>query len=128
GGHSLLAAQVVSRLRAALGFDVPLRALFESPTVAGLSGRIEEARSSEGTRPSRPIAQATRERPVPASFAQEALWFLDRLDPGRPTFNVSSAARVVGPLDVDALGRAFAEIVARHEALRTTFTLESGRP
>ena len=127
GGHSLLATQVVSRLRAALGFEVPLRALFESPTVAGLAEHIEEARRSDDTETSRPIPLAARDAPIPASFSQEALWFLDRLDPGRPTFNVAAGVRVVGPLDVAALGRAFSEIVRRHESLRTTFTLEAGR-
>jgi amino acid adenylation domain-containing protein len=65
---------------------------------------------------------------MPASFSQEALWFLDCLDPGRPTFNVSAAVRVVGPLDVPSLSRALAEIVRRHEALRTTFAIEGERP
>lgn len=128
GGHSLLATQVVSRLRAALGFEVPLRALFESPTVSGLAERIEEARRSDDTEATRPIPLATRGVSIPASFSQEALWFLDQLDPGRPTFNVAAGLRVVGPLDVSALSRAFAEIVRRHEALRTTFALEAGRP
>jgi amino acid adenylation domain-containing protein len=128
GGHSLLATQVVSRLREALGFDVPLRALFESPTVEGLAERIEWSRSSEVAHTSQPIDRAPRDGPVPTSFSQEALWFLDRLDPGRPTFNVSAAARVSGVLDIPVLVRAFAEIVRRHEALRTTFTIANGRP
>jgi amino acid adenylation domain-containing protein len=128
GGHSLLATQVASRLREALGFEVPLRSLFESPTVAALAERIEQARDSDATEASRPIAHAPRDRPAAASFSQEALWFLDRLDPGRPTFHVAAGVRVTGPLDTAALGRAFAEIVRRHESLRTTFTLEDGRP
>ncbi len=90
GGHSLLATQVVSRLRTTLGFEVPLRALFEAPTVAGLAERIEESRRSEDTEASRPIPLAPRDRPIPASFSQESLWFLDKLDPGRPTFHVAA--------------------------------------
>jgi amino acid adenylation domain-containing protein len=128
GGHSLLATQVVSRLRSALGFEVPLRAMFEAPTVASLAERIEEARQSDDTEASRPIPIAPRNQPIPASFSQESLWFLDKLDPGRPTFHVAAGALVVGGLDVDALDTAFAEIIRRHEALRTTFDEIDGVP
>jgi amino acid adenylation domain-containing protein len=128
GGHSLLATQVVSRLRDALGVEVPLRALFEAPTVAGLAERIEETKHGSGSTPIELIVPATRAEPLPLSFAQEALWFLEQLAPGRSTFNVSAAVRVTGPLDIGSLERAFAEIVRRHESLRTTFVMSGGRP
>ncbi len=124
GGHSLLATQVVSRLRDTLGVEVPLRALFEAPTVAGLAERIE---SEQGVATASPIAHRSIGEP-PLSFAQESLWFLDQLAPGLPTFNVSAAARVGGPLDLKALAQAFTEIVSRHEALRTTIESRTGRP
>jgi len=128
GGHSLLATQVVSRVRDALGVEVPLRALFEAPTVAGLAERIESGRRVGAGPAAGPIVPSPRDEPPPLSFAQEALWFLDQLAPGRPTFNVTAAVRVGGPLDVSALREAFAEIVRRHEALRTTFATVNGRP
>ena len=128
GGHSLLAAQVVSRLRHALGIDIPLRMLFEAPTVAGLAARIEASPGqtrSETTGRSRRI---DRQGELPLSFSQQALWFLDRLTPGTPVFNVTAAVRITGPLDVLALERSFDTILERHEALRTTFPAIDGRP
>jgi amino acid adenylation domain-containing protein len=124
GGNSLLATQVMSRLRQALRAEVPLRALFEAPTVAALAERAGAARR----RVAGPIRPVPRDGDLPLSSAQQALWFLDRLAPGRPTYNVSAAALVRGPLDVPALRRAFAEIARRHEALRTTFPVVDGRP
>ncbi len=125
GGHSLLATRVVSRLRELRGIELPVRALFEATTVAALAERLERG-SRAGDGPA--IERVDRGRRVPASFAQRALWFLDRLAPGEPTFHVTAAVTVRGPLDVEALRRAFAEIVRRHESLRTTFALDDGRP
>ncbi len=128
GGHSLLAAQVVSRLRQAFAADVPLRALFEAPTVAALAERVEALRLGGRSRASGPIVPSPRVGPAPASFSQQALWFLDRLAPGLPTFNVTAAVTVLGPLDAPALGRAYHEVVRRHEVLRTTFATVDGDP
>ncbi len=128
GGHSLLATRVISRLRDAFGIEIPLRPLFENPTVAGLADCVEGARSGAREVAAPPIARATEAGPAPLSFAQQALWFLDRLAPGRSTFNVSSAVRIAGPLDLAALARGFGEIVRRHESLRTTFVARDGRP
>ncbi len=128
GGHSLLATQVVSRLRDTLGVEVPLRNLFEATTVAALAERIETASSGSLKLSTDPIAAVARDGPMPASFAQESLWFLDQLAPDQPTFNVTAAVLVTGPLDVPALERAFAEIVARHESLRTRFATSGGSP
>ena len=108
GGHSLLAAQVVSRLRYALGIDIPLR-----HAVRGADGR-RPGRAHRRSRPDRlasddhgPIARIDRRGELPLSFSQQALWFLDRLTPGTPTFNVTAAVRITGPLDVLALERSF---------------------
>jgi amino acid adenylation domain-containing protein len=130
GGHSLLATQVMARVARAFRVEVPLRAMFEAPTVAGLADRIEAIRGQEGRAPSVPAIRPTPRdgSAIPLSSSQRALWFLDRLAPGEPTFNVAVAVRVRGPLDPDALGRAFAEIARRHEALRTSFALVDGEP
>ena len=128
GGHSLLATQVISRLCEATGVEIPLRALFESPTVAGMAERIEAARRDDARRESIPIEPGDRVGPVPLSFSQEALWFLDQLSPGQPTFNVTAAVRITGPLDRSALERSLNELVHRHESLRTTFVTIDGTP
>jgi amino acid adenylation domain-containing protein len=120
GGHSLLATRVVSRIREVFGVELPLRALFEGPTVAELAGRVEEMRRAElPVLP--PVVPADRTGPLPLSFAQERLWFLDRLEPGSATYNVPVAWRLAGALDGAALERSLSEIVRRHEALRTVF-------
>ena len=128
GGHSLLATQVVSRLRDATGVAVPLRALFESPTVAGLAERIEAIRRGAARCEAARIEPAVRIGPQPLSFSQEALWFLDQLAPGQPTFNVAAVVRIAGPLDLGALQRSLDEMVRRHQSLRTTFVAIGGMP
>jgi len=128
GGHSLLATQAASRLRDALGVEVPVRLLFEEPTVAGLAARLEAPRSASKVPAAPPIRRAPREADPPPSFAQESLWYLDQLAAGEATFNVSASARAVGPLDVAAFRRALDEMARRHEALRTTFAAADGRP
>ena len=120
GGHSLLATQVMSRVRDAFGVELPLRAFFEAPTLTALAARIDGERRGEHARPS-PIPPVPRDRDLPLSFAQQRLWFLDRLAPDNPFYNMFGAVRLTGALDLDALRGAFREIVRRHEALRTTF-------
>ena len=128
GGHSLLATQVVSRLREAFGVEIPLRALFESPTVAGLAAQIESMKRGGASSDLAPIEPTARDGPLPLSFSQEALWFLDQLAPGQPTFNVTAALRIVGQLDRPALERSVNELARRHESLRTTFGATGGSP
>ncbi|HSU81329.1 MAG TPA: amino acid adenylation domain-containing protein, partial [Thermoanaerobaculia bacterium] len=120
GGHSLLATQVMSRVRDAFGVELPLRAFFQAPTVTALAARIDSERRGEHAQPS-PILPVPRDRDLPLSFAQQRLWFLDRLAPDNPFYNMYGAVRLTGVLDLDALRGAFREIVRRQEALRTTF-------
>ncbi|MCP3170221.1 amino acid adenylation domain-containing protein, partial [Myxococcus qinghaiensis] len=125
GGHSLVATQVVARLRASLGVEVPLRALFEAPTLEALARKVDQVARAVSLPALRP---SPRKSVLPLSFAQQRLWFLDRLEPGGVAYNVPTALRLDGSLDVDALERAFAEVVRRHESLRTCFPDEGGVP
>src|SRR5262249_871219 len=128
GGHSLLGTQVVARIRQLLGLEIPLRLIFEAPTVAELSQRIDaETQSSSGLK-SASISTALNREHLPLSFAQERLWFLDQLDPGNPLYNMAQKMRLRGHLDVSALQQAVNRMVARHEALRTSFALHHNEP
>jgi hypothetical protein len=119
GGHSLMATQVVSRLRRVLNFDIPLRTLFEGPTLGGLAERVIKGGVVEPEIP--PIVKVARDRPLPVSFAQQRLWVLDRIEPNNPLYNIARPLRMKGELKTDTLVRALNEIVRRHESLRTTF-------
>ncbi len=127
GGHSLIATRAVSRLRDLFGLELPLQDLFETPTVGGLAARIESALAEDG-RPER----AEPPRPTPGepvlSFAQQRLWFLDQLQPGGSDYNLPGVFRLRGDLAVAPLARGLAEVVRRHEALRTVFPAADGRP
>ncbi|RKH56929.1 non-ribosomal peptide synthetase, partial [Corallococcus interemptor] len=124
GGHSLLATQVASRIRTELGAELPLRALFEAPTVESLARRLEKAARAKvmAMGPERGNAAP------PLSFAQQRLWFIDQLEPGTALYNVPVAVRLEGTLRQDILERALREVTRRHEALRTTFAEENGQP
>jgi len=128
GGHSLLATQVISRLPKAFQVELPVRALFEAETVAGLAARVESARQKKTALIRSPInVDLAREEPV-LSFAQQRLWFLDQLESQSAAYNISGALRLTGPLNLNALERAYHEIVKRHEILRTRFISEEGNP
>ncbi|HEY7767999.1 amino acid adenylation domain-containing protein, partial [Longimicrobium sp.] len=127
GGHSLLVTRLLARVQNALGAVVPLRAVFEGPTVAQLAARVEEVRRA-GLPALPPVVPAARTGALPLSFAQERLWFMDQLEPGSAAYNVPVAVRLGGALDVAALERALGEIVRRHEALRTVFAEVDGAP
>ena len=128
GGHSLLATQLMSRVREVFEVELPLRALFESPTVAGLARRAEEAmRASDGLL-APPVTPVPRGGELPLSFAQQRLWFIDQLQPGETFYTSHRALRVEGPLDATVLERTLAEVVRRHEVLRTGFPAVDGRP
>jgi amino acid adenylation domain-containing protein len=128
GGHSLLATQVVSRVRDAFQVEIPLRRLFETPTVAGLADSLERSRRGGQNLQVPPIQPAPRDGDLPLSFAQQRLWFIDQLDPGNCVYNFPVAVRLKGSLNLAALKQSLNEIVRRHEALRTTFTTVDGQP
>jgi amino acid adenylation domain-containing protein/FkbM family methyltransferase len=128
GGHSLLATQVIARINEAFQVDLPLSYLFESPTVAVLAERVIAASRESGLHDAQPIVRVERDAPLPLSFAQQRLWFLDQLEPGKAAYHVPILIRLTGSLNVSALEKSIREIVNRHESLRTTFKNVDERP
>lgn len=156
GGHSLLATQIVSRLRDTYHVELPLRDLFESPTVAALAAFIRDRRNGpvqtdrspavsrptdsqltptdsasppgESEVPGPRIRPIPREGALPVSYGQQRLWFLDQLQPGSPLYNNFAALHVTGPLDAQVFEQALNAVIRRHEVLRTTFADRGGRP
>ena len=103
GGHSLLATQVVSRVLPTFSVQLPLRALFESPTVAGMAERIEALRGSTATLATLSITRSSRDGAVPLSFGQQSFWFLDSLTPNTSLYNIFRAVRLRGELECPGL-------------------------
>ncbi|WP_370640379.1 amino acid adenylation domain-containing protein, partial [Myxococcus sp. XM-1-1-1] len=128
GGHSLLATQLVTRVRALLGVDLPLRVLFEAPTLAGLARHLEELMLKASRTQMPPLVSVARDEALPLSFAQQRLWLLEQLQPGQAVYNVPVALRMTGALDLEVLTQTFATLVRRHEVLRTTFGAREGVP
>jgi amino acid adenylation domain-containing protein len=129
GGHSLLVAQLASRVRTTFGLELPLRLIFEAPTLAGLAARLDALLPEKGGEEGADtLPRAARDASLPLSFAQERLWFLDQLEPGSPLYNVPVALRLRGRLRPEIFAATFREIVRRHEALRTGFGEAEGRP
>ncbi|TBR57012.1 non-ribosomal peptide synthetase, partial [Westiellopsis prolifica IICB1] len=126
GGHSLLATQVISRIQKIFDIELPLRHLFELPTIAKLAKSIGEKNKAAKLVP--PIERVSREIALPLSFAQQRLWFLHQLNPKSYTYNGSSAVLLKGLLNVKALEQSINEIVRRHEILRTCFQNVNGQP
>ncbi|WP_246791972.1 non-ribosomal peptide synthetase [Burkholderia perseverans] len=125
GGHSLLAIRLISQVREQLGVELPLAELFTHPSLSALAGVL--ARASRSSLP--PVAPLSREPGValPLSFAQQRLWFLAQMAGGSEAYHIVGGLRLHGALDEAALRRALDAIVARHEALRTTFVAEAGQ-
>ncbi|MFJ1675389.1 amino acid adenylation domain-containing protein [Streptomyces sp. NPDC088251] len=123
GGHSLLATRLMARIRATLGADPGVAALFAAPTVAGLAGQLPAAGPAR-----RGPARTDRPQVIPLSYAQRGLWFINRLDPADGTYNIPLVVRLSGALDTAALTAAFASVAARHESLRTVFPEVDGVP
>ncbi|MTJ09880.1 non-ribosomal peptide synthetase [Anabaena sp. UHCC 0204] len=128
GGHSLLATQVISQIREAFKVELPLRSLFELPTVAELAQRVEKTLKTKQNLAVLPIKKVTKTDNLPLSFAQQRLWFLDQLQPGTYAYNLSRSVRLQGNLNIAALEQSFNEIIRRHQALRTTFLSVDGEP
>ncbi|MDJ0841022.1 MAG: amino acid adenylation domain-containing protein [Acidobacteriota bacterium] len=124
GGHSLTATRAVSQIRDRLEREVPLRRLFETPTIAGLAVALKQA--DQVTLP--PIQPVDGDGPIPLSFAQQRLWFFEKLRSGGPTFNLFQATWLDGPLDTAALTASLNDLAARHDILRTTFHDPDGTP
>lgn len=125
GGDSILATKIIMRLRATLHVEIPVRAIFESPTIAGLAAFIDGSKRTVAIPPVVPVPRTGR---IPMSSGQQRLWLHDRLDPGSLTYNTQEAVRLVGDLNLAALQQAIDEIVRRHEVLRTTFAEVDGHP
>ncbi|SUA48104.1 Dimodular nonribosomal peptide synthase [Nocardia africana] len=118
GGNSLIATQVVARLGQALNTRIPVRTLFEAPTVAALAARLETHAGSGGRRA---LVAGPRPEEIPLSLAQQRMWFLNRFDTASAVNNIPMAVRLTGALDVDALREAVADVIERHEVLRTVY-------
>ncbi len=125
GGNSLIATRVVSRLNSALNIDVGVRVLFEAPTTAQLAERLSSAVTAVGTVPLTPME---RSGSVPLSLAQKRMWFLNQFDTRSAAYNIPLAVRLTGDLDVTAMQQAIADVVERHETLRTVFPAVGGDP
>ncbi|HEX8474391.1 MAG TPA: amino acid adenylation domain-containing protein, partial [Pyrinomonadaceae bacterium] len=128
GGHSLLASRLLSRARANFALELPLRALFESPTVSTLASQIETSLRSAHAHDIPPLRRVEREGNLPLSFAQQRLWFIDQLEPSSTAYNIASGVRLLGPLHSSALQQSLQHIVRRHEVLRTSFSTLHGEP
>ena len=128
GGHSLLATQVIARLRDTLQVEVPLRSLFETPTMADFARSLEDARRVTQGLQAPPLRPVSRQTALPLSFAQQRLWFLDQFEPNSAAYNLFTVRRLHGTLQVDTLRQALDALVTRHEALRTTFAVVHATP
>jgi amino acid adenylation domain-containing protein len=139
GGHSVLGTQVVSRLKERFHIPLPLRAIFEMPTIEKLGEKVrlltqsmESGASSQSLEIAElhatPIRRVDRNGKLTLSYGQERLWFIHQLDPENVAYNIPMAVRIQGPLDLEALARSLQEVMRRHESLRTRFVTVDGEP
>ncbi|WDQ32174.1 amino acid adenylation domain-containing protein [Paenibacillus marchantiae] len=129
GGHSLIATQVVARIRDILKVNIPLRTIFNSPTIKKISEVIDSYLTNNNLNDNEfNISAVSREESIPLSFAQQRLWFIEQLEPNSPLYNMIDAIQLEGKLNIDALERAINLLLERHEILRTTFDVKNGIP
>ncbi|HKX31463.1 MAG TPA: condensation domain-containing protein, partial [Blastocatellia bacterium] len=128
GGHSLLATQMISRAREAFQLEIPLQYVFETPTIEGLGRKIEQLIRTGRGRHSPPLVGVPRTGRLPLSFAQQRLWFIEQLEPGKAAYNCHIGLRLKGQVDLAALERSISEIVRRHEVLRTRIEVVESMP
>ncbi|MFE1197408.1 amino acid adenylation domain-containing protein [Streptomyces olivaceoviridis] len=126
GGHSLLAGRLAARVRAEFGVELPISSIYEERTVAGMAAALD--RRGDTAPPLPPVVPVPRDRPLPLSFPQERIWFLEQLSPGNLAYNAQATIRLRGPLDATALRDTLTEIVRRHEIFRTAFMTVDGVP
>ena len=128
GGHSLLAMQIVARVRTLLNVELPLQTLFDTPTIGAVADVISQLNPEVHDDIEPVLGNIPRPTPLPLSYAQERLWFLDRWEPNSPLYNMAVAYRLHGSLDVKKWERALQTLITRHETLRTTFIEHEGIP
>jgi amino acid adenylation domain-containing protein len=128
GGYSLLATRLISRIRQVFHIELLLRKIFEFPKLEGLAGAVEVIKQTHNSLLPPPILPVSREHHLPLSFAQQRLWFLQQLQPNNAAYNITSAVRVLGSLNITALETSLNAIIKRHEALRTAFITVEGLP
>lgn len=128
GGNSLLATQVISRLRSALSVEIPLRSLFSNPTIASFADAIAQLQIADNSH-HQPISQISQSEAIPLSFAQQRVWFIEQLEPNNLTYIIPEAVKLQGQLNIEVLQKSLDAIVAHHAILRTTFiTAADGSP
>jgi len=128
GGHSLLVTQVLARVRDYLKIELPVRSIFEAPSLAEFSQVVQEQLSHGQNTEYSPIVRVPRDGELPLSLSQQRMWFFDKLASGTSAFNIALGVRLKGALNVQALEQTFGEIIRRHEGLRTVFQEENGQP
>lgn len=128
GGHSLMATQVVSRIRNIFNSELPLRSLFESPTIADLAEYLKALRSKTDLQGSALLERVDRNKPLPLSYSQERMWFLQQLIPEGTAYNMGGAYEVSGGFDPELFRKMLVQLSLRHESLRTTFEDIDGTP
>lgn len=128
GGHSLLATRITSRIRDTFHLELPVRVLFESPTIAELAGQIEISMRSGAVIAAPAVTRVTDDDQLPLSYAQQRLWFLNQLMPGSNAYNLPAEMSLNVAVSVGTLDQSVREVVRRHEALRTTFVLAGSQP
>ncbi len=128
GGHSLLAAQVISRIREVLNIALPVRSLFENPTIADLAAYVDGMPGEADALRLPRVVPISRNNRLPLSFSQERLWFLHQLEPESIAYSMPGSIRLKGKLDKKALEQTLVELARRHETLRTTFRFVDGQP